>query len=202
MADTPKIGAPFEAQFHEGRMQEWIIQRLIRQIHTSTLVKVLQVYPTSGAVGFVDVQPMVQQTTTNNVVIDTAPMYRMPYMRPQGGKSAVIVDPAEGDIGLAVFAERDITGVVNTQDLGPAPTNRAYDAGDGVYLGGFLNQDPEQWLKFFATDGAELKAPLFTVDAEVRTSGNVTVGTGYSGTAIDATGAVLTFQAGILVNKF
>lgn len=202
MADTPKIGAPFETQFHEGRMQEWIIQRLIRQIHTATLVKVLKVYPAAGAVGFVDVQPLIQQQTTNNVVIDSAPMYRMPFMRVQGGQSALIIDPVAGDLGLAVFCERDITAVVRTQDEGPAPTNRAYDAGDGVYLGGFLNQDPQQWLKFAPTGGSELVSPLFSIDGEVRTTGNVSVGSGFTGSFKDGDGYTISCVKGIVINKF
>lgn len=202
MTDTPKLDAPFEVQFDHGRMQEWVIQRLIRKINTTDLVKVLAVYPTAGTVGFVDVQRLVQQQTTNGVVIDNAPIYRIPYLRVQGGKSAIIIDPVVDDIGVAVFAQRDITAAVSTKAEGPAPTNRAYDAGDGLYLGGVLNADPTQWLQFFATDGAELVAPLFTIDGEVRTTGNVKVGTGISTTATDTTGAVLTFQDGILVNKF
>lgn len=168
MADTPKIGAPFEAQFHEGRMQEWIIQRLIRQIHTATLVKVLKVYPTAGSVGFVDVQPMVQQTTTNDVVIDTAPIYRIPYQRVQGGLSAIILDPVIDDIGLAVFAERDISAVVRSKEGGAAPTNRAYDAGDGLYLGGFLNADPTQYVQFMPDGGIDV---VSTGTVNVRAAG-------------------------------
>lgn len=202
MTDTPKLDAPFEAQFHPQRMQEWVIGRLIRQIHTADLVKVLAVYPTPGTVGFVDVQPLVQQQATNGVVIDQAPIYRLPYLRLQGGKSALIMDPVVDDLGVAVFAERDITTAIATKAEGPAPTNRAYDAGDGLYLGGFLNGDPTQWLRFFPTDGAELKAPLLTLDAEVRTTGNVKVGTGVSCVATTMDGQVLTFQDGILVNKF
>lgn len=202
MNDTPKLGAPFEAQFDAGRMQEYVINRLIRKINTVDLVKVVAVYPTPGTVGFVDVQPLVQQQTTNGVVIDAALIYRLPYLRIQGGKSALIIDPVVDDLGVAVFAQRDITAAISTRAEGPAPTNRAYDAGDGLYLGGFLNTDATQWLRFFPTDGAELKTPLLTIDAEVRTTGNVKVGTGISTTATDSTGSVLTFQDGILVNKF
>lgn len=168
MADTPKIGAPFEVQFHEGRMQEWIIQRLIRQIHTATLVKVLKVYPTAGTVGFVDVQPLVQQQTTNDVVIDTAPIYRIPYLRMQGGLSAIILDPSADDIGLAVFAERDISDVVRSKEGGAAPTNRAYDAGDGLYLGGFLNADPTQYVQFMPDGGIDV---VSTGTVNVRAAG-------------------------------
>lgn len=202
MTDTPKLGAPFEAQFDAGRMQEYVITQLIRKIKTVDLVKVLAVYPTEGTVGFVDVRALVQQQATNGVVIDNAPIYRLPYLRLQGGKSALIIDPVVDDLGVAMFAQRDITTAIATRAEGPAPTNRAYDAGDGLYLGGFLNQDATQWLRFFPTDGAELKAPLLTIDAEVRTTGNVKVGTGISTTATDSTGSVLTFQDGILVNKF
>lgn len=200
--DTPKLSAPFEAQFDKGRLQEWTIWNLIRRIHTADLVKVLAVYPTAGTVGFVDVQPLVQERTTREVVLPQAPIFRLPYMRTQGGKSALIIDPVVDDIGLAVFAERDITNAITTRAEGAAPTDRAYNQGDGLYLGGFLNQDPEQWLQFFATDGAELKAPLFTIDGQTRTTGNVKVGTGVSGVATDSTGQTLTFQDGILVNIF
>lgn len=155
-ADTPKLDAPFEVQFHQGRAQEWIIQRMIRQIHTADLVKVLAVYPAPGTVGFVDVQPLVQQQTTNAVVIDQAPMYRLPYLRMQGGLSAIILDPAVGDIGLAVFAERDITTAIATKAEGAAPTNRAFDAGDGLYLGGFLNADPTQYVQFKPDGGIDV----------------------------------------------
>lgn len=202
MTDTPKLGAPFEAQFDAGRMQEYVITQLIRKIKTVDLVKVLAVYPTEGTVGFVDVQALVQQQATNGVVIDNVPIYRLPYLRLQGGKSALIIDPVVDDLGVAMFAQRDITTAITTRAEGPAPTNRAYDAGDGLYLGGFLNQDATQWLRFFPTDGAELRTPLLTIDAEVRTTGNVKVGTGISTTATDSTGSVLTFQDGILVNKF
>jgi hypothetical protein len=137
-------------------MQEWVIQRLLRQIHTADLVKVLKVYPTAGTVGFVDVQPLVQQQTTNGVGVDQAPMYRFPYLRMQGGLSAIILDPVAGDIGLAVFAERDITRAVASREPGMAPTNRAFDAGDGLYLGGFLNADPTQYVQFKPDGGIDV----------------------------------------------
>lgn len=176
--------------------------QLIRGINTAELVKVIKVAPTADAVGFVDVQPLVQQRTTAGIVLDTAPMFRLPYMRAQGGTAAVIIDPVVGDIGLAVFAQRDITAAVAVRGEAAAATNRAYDAGDGLYLGGFLNQDPVQWLKFFEGAGAQIKTPLLTVDAELRVSGNVRMGTGYSGSFKDGDGNTITVANGQIVNKF
>lgn len=172
MTDAPKLGAPFEAQFHAGRMQEWIILQLIRGIHTADLVKVLAVYPTAGRVGYVDVQPLVQDRTTREVVIAQAPIYRLPYFRLQGGRSAVILDPAVGDLGLAVFAERDITNAIATREQGAAPTNRAFSAADGLYFGGFLNDDPTQYVKFEPAGGVEI---VSTGDLLLQAAGAMTI---------------------------
>lgn len=150
--------SPFEAQFDRDRAQLFIIQKLIRGIHTAALVKVLAVRPTAGSVGFVDVQPMVLDQDTNGVVIAQSPIYNIPYLRLQGGISAVILDPAVGDIGLCLFMARDSSNVFKTRQPGAAPTNRAYSSADGLYLGGVLNADPTQWVKFLPAGGIDIHA--------------------------------------------
>lgn len=172
MTDTPKLGTPFEAQFHPGRAQEWIIQRLIRGINTATLVKVTAVHPTAGTVGFVDVVDLVQQQTTNGVVIEGVQIFGLPYLRMQGGSSAIILDPVVGDIGLAAFGQRDLSTAIATRDPGAAPTNRAYSAADGLYLGGFLNADPTQFIEFLPTGGINIEA---TGPVNVNASGAATL---------------------------
>lgn len=160
MTEPTKLATPFEAQFHQGRAQEWIIQRLIRQINTAQLVRVVAVYPGEDYAGTVDVEPMQLPQSTTGVVLDVAPMYRLPYLRAQGGVSAIILDPAVGDIGLAVFAQRDLSTVVATREPAAAPTDRAYDAGDGLYLGGFLNAKPAQYVEFLPeAAGIDLVTP-------------------------------------------
>lgn len=176
MSDTTKLATPFEAQFHAGRAQEWAIQRLIGRINTATLVRVLAVHPEPGAVGFVDVEPMVQQVTTTGVVMPGAPLYRLPYLRAQGGVSAIILDPAPGDIGLAVFAQHDITGAATTREPGPPATARRYDAGDGLFVGGFLNADPEQYVEFLPeAAGINVHTPG---DLTVTAGGDATITVG------------------------
>jgi len=148
MADANPYNSPFESQFDPERAQLFIIQQLLRGIHTCTLVEVLAVRPTAGKVGFVDVQPMVLETTTDDIVVEQTPIYNVPYLRYQGGSSAVILDPAEGDTGLCMFAERDITNVKATLQPGPAATDRTHSSADGLYIGGVLNAEPTQWVKF------------------------------------------------------
>lgn len=171
MTDPTKLGTPFEAQFHAGRAQEWIIQRMIRQLNTAQLVTVVAVHPTAGTVGFVDLRPMVQQQTVTGTVIESGTIFRAPYLRAQGGVSAVILDPAVGDIGLAVCTQRDSTAVITTKADAPAATNRAYDLGDSLYVGAFLNADPAQFLEFLPdAAGIRLVTPG---DLTIEAGGNL-----------------------------
>lgn len=182
LTPPPKYNSPFEAQFDPDHAQLFIITNLIRQLHTADLVQVLAVYPTAGKVGFVDVQPMVLDQDTNGIVIAQTPIYKIPYFQLQGGHSAVILAPMAGDIGLAIFAERDITNVVATQKPGAAPTDRTFNTADGLYIGGVLNADPTQWVKFLPTGGIDISAqgPL---SLESTSTVSITAGTTLSMTA-------------------
>lgn len=150
---APTYNSPFEAQFDPDRAQEFYILKLLRGLHTAALVEVQGVTPISDRVGTVQVIPVVEDKQTGGVVVAQSPIYSVPYLRLQGGKSAVILDPVVNDIGLCVFAERDITGFLQTLKAGPAPTDRAHSSADGLYLGGFLNGAPTQWVKFLANAG-------------------------------------------------
>jgi len=140
--------SPFEAQFDPDRAQLFIITKLLLGVHTCQLVQVQAVNPVSGKVGFLTVQPLILETDTNNLVLAQSPIYNVPYMRYQGGSSAVILDPVVDDIGLAIFAENDITNIKQTLAAGPAATDRSHSTADALYLGGVLNPDPTQYVQF------------------------------------------------------
>lgn len=188
-APTP-YNSSFEAQFHDGRAQEWIIRDLIRKVHTATPVEVKAVYPTTDRVGFVDVLPLIEDVDTNGAVIEQSLIYNVPYQRWQGGVSAVILDPAVGDIGLAVFAERDATALATTLQAGPAATQRAHSSADGFYFGGFLNGAPTQWIKFLA-GGAGI---------DINTPGNLTLEAAGSITMSSGGTTTVNAQGGFVVN--
>lgn len=140
--------SPFEAQFDPDRAQLFIITKLLLGVHTCQLVQVQAVNPVSGKVGFLTVQPLILETDTNNLVLAQSPIYNVPYMRYQGGSSAVILDPVVDDIGLAIFAENDITNVKQTLAAGPAATDRSHSTADALYIGGVLNPDATQYVQF------------------------------------------------------
>lgn len=215
---SPKYNAPFEAQFDPDRAQEFIILRLLRAIHTATPVKVLAVHPGTGHTGTVDVQPLILDQDTNGLVIAQTPAYGLPYLRIQGGRSGLVIDPVVGDRGLAVFAERDTSNVVRTRGEGAAPTDRTYSSADGFYLGGFLNDAPSQYLvmdeegiavvtpdtlKLQAGQEVDIIAPDANVSGDVTVSGDVMaatvhVGNGATGTFRSADGKTIVVAAGIV----
>lgn len=100
---------------------------------------------------------------------------KMPYFRLQGGLAAVVNDPQPGDIGIAIFAQQDISRLFGLEtsgeggdegggsDLPPEPgvqeddgtqqpvlpgSFRTFDMSDGVYIGGILNKAPVAWIEF------------------------------------------------------
>lgn len=165
-----------------ARQQEAIISRLIGRTFTHTVVRVIAVDAgATGPVGFVDVVNLVQQLDANNQGIPNAPIYRLPYFRLQGGGNAVIIDPKVGDIGLASFAMRDITNVKKTRQEGPPPSRREYDGSDGLYIGGFLNGAPSQYIHFLesginvvSTGQITMDCTKLRVNAPIEATGDIT----------------------------
>ncbi|HUW47048.1 MAG TPA: phage tail protein, partial [Dehalococcoidia bacterium] len=77
-----------------------------------------------------------------------------------------------GDVGVTVFADRDITAVKNTAKQANPNSNRRFDVADGLYLGGMLNGIPSQYIQFLSNKiqitsptEIDLNAPLVTVTA-------------------------------------
>lgn len=173
---------PFEAQFHPDQAQQEYIYRILRTVNTARLVTVLAVHPyADGSGGLVDVQPLALNVDTNGNPLTEAPIYGMPWIRIQGGNSAFIVDPVAKDIGLAVFADRDSSGVVAQKAQAVVGSARAHSEMDGLYVGGVLNQAPTQWVKLSAA-GIDIKSPTaITLEAPTITTtstGNTTINAG------------------------
>jgi phage baseplate assembly protein gpV len=108
-------------------------------------------------------------------------IYSVPYFRLQGGANAVILDPQVGDIGIAVFAESDISSVKAAKAQANPGSARKFDMADGLYLGGFLNGTPSQYVQFSASgitllspSAVTIQAPTVTIQAPTITlSGQV-----------------------------
>lgn len=158
-----------EESIDGARQWEYIISRMIGKAYTATLVRVTGIHGGAVApVGFVDAIDLLQQVDGSGNGIPNVPMKNLPYFRLQGGGNAVIIDPKVGDIGIAVFAYRDISNAKKTKAEGVPASARTHDVSDGLYIGGLLNGTPSQYIHFLDS-GINVKA---TGDIEFTTPAN------------------------------
>lgn len=140
---------PFNAQV-------FLVQQVINRLSTATVVKVTaQRGGGTEPVGFVDVLPLVNLLDGVGKSFKHGTVQNLAYFRLQGGVQAVIIDPKVGDIGIAIFADRDISAVKKTKAQANPGSLRRFDMADGLYVGGVLNGAPEMWVRFF-NEGIEL----------------------------------------------
>ena len=177
------------------------IEQLLVQKHTMTIVKVLSCTGEDlpSSIGTVDVMPMITQVNGSGQAVPHGELYQLPYVRIQGGTNGIVIDPKKDDIGLAIFAERDITKVVNTKQVSPPDSRRMMSMSDGVYLGGILNGELSQYIRFAAA-GLEIATPMLTVLASMTVNGNMQVSSGATGGFTTPTGSVVTVVNGIVTN--
>ena len=145
----------------------FIASQVLNRANTATLVKVVSVTNSGGlvAAGSVDVHPLVNQLDGQNNAIPHGTIHRLPYFRLQGGSNAIILDPQVGDIGIAVFADHDISSVVATKAQANPGSKRRFDMADGLYLGGFLNGVPTQYFQFNASGISVVSNTKITLQA-------------------------------------
>lgn len=193
---TPENG------FGEFNAQLFLIRQVLAKVNTATLVKVVSVTNNGGVspVGFVEVQPLVNQLDGNGNAVPHGVVHNLPYFRIQGGANAVIIDPQVGDIGVAVFAQHDISSVKATKAQANPGSFRRFDMADGMYFGGYLNGLPSQYVQF-NTSGISVVSPqAVTVQAPQATVTASTSATINTGTAtVNATGNVSIIAAGSAV---
>lgn len=185
--------APPSAFSGEWNQMDFAIRSVLSGIATTTLVQVKAVRPKDG--GFeVDVQPMVAQVDGAGNAVEHGIIHAMPVWRVQGGTAAIIVEPAVGDIGVAVFCSSDVSGVKRTKQPATPGSFRKFDWGDGIYLGGVLGAAPTQFVKMDAAGititsptTVTINAPTATFNGNVAVTGNLTTGAGstFNGKSFD-----------------
>lgn len=152
-----------------NKFHYWFWEQL-GSISTLKVVKVVKVSTNDevGPVGFVDVQPLLNQLDALGNPVKYAVISNLPYFRWQGGANAVILDPKVGDIGFAAVADRDISALKTTKQQGNPASRRMFNLADGIYVGGILNGTPTQFVRF-ADDGVHVVSPT-KVEAVVGTA--------------------------------
>jgi hypothetical protein len=151
---TPNSAA---AQFNAQTFMVWSI---LARVRTMTMVKVTNVTNDGGIspVGFVDLQPLVNQVDGSGNAVPHGVIYHCPYFRLQGGANAIIIDPQVGDIGWAGMADRDISSVIANKGQANPGSARKFNMADAVYFGGMLNGTPTQYIAF-SSSGIAMVSP-------------------------------------------
>lgn len=161
----------------------FVVAQMINKVQTAMLVRVDSVTNSGGveAVGYVSVTPLVDMVDGAGKSIPHSSISNIPYFRIQGGSNAIIIDPQVGDIGLCIFASRDITRVKRSKKQSAPASHRKYHYSDGLYVGGFLNNAPTQYMRF-SESGIELlspnaitiTAPSMTLNGTLTLNGSMT----------------------------
>lgn len=159
------------------------VERHIANLGTHTLVQVKAVHGGGAAlVGSVDVQPLVHQQDGQGRTTPHGVITGVPYLRVQGGASAIIVDPQVGDIGYIIVSGRDISNVIKDRKASAPGSFRMHSMSDCVYVGGYLNDAPTQYI-IMTGDGVRIVSPhpvkieaqSVEIDCDTTINGNLTV---------------------------
>ncbi len=180
-----------QSTWGEFNNMAFMVQQALGKMQTATLVRIESCTNSGGLspVGYVDVTPLVNQLDGQGNPTPHVTIYNVPYFRLQGGANGIIMDPQKGDIGVAVFASRDISQVKTTKKQGNPGSHRQYSFADGMYLGGMLNGTPTQYIQFSAAgirihsptqvkiDAPDVLIEAQTVEINASTSATVTTPT-------------------------
>lgn len=177
--------SPFTGNSQGNEMAYFIENFLNGRVNTALPCKVQAVCSDGiSPTGRVDVLPLIVSLDAKNNAINPAPLYNLPYCRIQGGAAALVCDPVPGDIGLAVFCQRDVSNVVNGTPEPVQPGSfRNFDISDGFFIGGFLNQQPTCYIQILPDGNVIVTAPQHvtvntsqtTINSNTTINGNLTV---------------------------
>lgn len=178
---------------------EFFVNAILSHVRTAQAVKVIAVHGGGlGPIGTVDAQPLVSQVDGIGQGQSHGVIYGRPYIRWQGGTSAVILDPAANDIGLLVCCDRDTSNVVATLAAALPASLRRFNFADGIYVGCSLSSTVPTdyvWIKPESAGIAIVTAGTLSIQAaHINITGPVNANGAVisnSGEVTDAAGKVL-----------
>lgn len=186
-------GTPFGLYSDPAGQQQELIARMISNVRTSLPVRVEAVTNAGGVspIGRVDIRPLVGQLDGRGKHVGHGVIYNVPYLRIQGGASAVILDPKVGDVGIAIFCDRDISAVKGSKKAAPPGSARKHDMSDAIYLHSIVSAAPTQYIAFSAggitiksPNGVTIDAPSVTITGASLTHNGQNVGSSHVHTSV------------------
>lgn len=113
----------------------------------------------SGGAGYLSATPLIEGRDASGNAIANVSIPKLRWFRYQHGTAAIICDPKPGDIGLAVFAQQDVSALTGGTDPVQPGSLRSYDLSDGFYIGGYWGQTPTTFIRIEDTGDITVTAP-------------------------------------------
>lgn len=165
-----------------------------KNVNTAEVVRIEHADQTGsgGNAGYASATPLVCRIDGFNNTIPPVTLAHLPYLRPQAGKAAIVMDPQPGDKAILVAMQRDSSGVKAGKNDPVAPGSfRGFDMADGYLINGFLGEAPEIWLHLNPVSGdISLSTKAANVEISCRESGDIEVRTGAGNVTVTATDTV------------
>lgn len=156
-AMAENLFTPTSAQVNDPESLKFTFERLLSGAFFIELVKVQAVRGTAPNL-VVDAIPLVTRTDQSGAMIQNSTIFNIPVFRLQRGSSAIIMNPVVGDIGMIAVCDRDTTLVRANRKESVPGSGRKHSKSDALYLGGFLNDQPTEYVEF-TSSGINIKSP-------------------------------------------
>ncbi|EMU9504834.1 TPA: phage baseplate protein [Enterobacter asburiae] len=171
---------PTSAQTSDAENLSYVFKKLLSGAFFIELVQVTAIRGSAPNL-VVDVIPLVTRTDPSGATIQNSEIFNVPVFRLQRGMSAVIMNPVAGDIGMIAICDRDNSIARANRKQSVPGSKRTHSKSDALYLGGFLNQAPTQYVEFaddkiniVAPNGVNITTPDMYVSGNIRAGGNIT----------------------------
>jgi hypothetical protein len=84
--------------------------------------------------GTVNVKSLLRSKTTNGQTLEPSVIYNIPVLSLQGNNCSLMFDVSEGNQGILIAGQFDITEYKKSKTVSDKPTSRTYSYSDGFYL--------------------------------------------------------------------
>lgn len=155
MADH--LFTPTSAQTSDAENLSYVFKKLLSGAFFIELVEVISIRGTAPNL-VVDVIPLVTRTDPSGATIPNSEIFNVPVFRLQRGVSAVVMNPVPGDIGMIAICDRDNSIARANRKQSVPGSKRTHSKSDALYLGGFLNSAPTEYVEF-TSSGINIKSP-------------------------------------------
>lgn len=183
---------------------DFLIRTIVKgMVNTAIPVRVDSIErPADGSgAGYLSATPLVKMRSASGKALDPVSIPKLRWFRLQHGTAALICDPKPGDVGLAVFAQQDVSTLTGGSDPQQPGSFRCYDMSDGFYFGGFWGQTPTTFVRIEDSGDVTITAPqtvtINTTQATINAASSCEVNTQTAAVNADASATITTASATI-----